>query len=587
MRVKGAFFKRALGIFLALLLLVPNTAVFSVFGYEDDVEIIEMGRVHYTHAPKTFTFTVPQGAQKVEVGIYGRSPDQVNMFDGWNAWLQVNGEEVWRFKGTFEPYGAIFHDYIRGADLFFENGKNNWYDISSKVKPGQNTLTYYHYTAGDGFGLRVRITGGQRKTERTEIMDLGIIHYRNAPGSITITKPPELVKMEVGIYGSSSKMISQYGGWRGHLSINGRTIWKHSHQDSQLGGMFYNAVLGEYLPEKDYKNSWLDVTEQIVDGQNTISYDHFTGGPGIGVKVRMTYLAEPYDIEITGSTQQLYQTVITGRLTQEGKPVAGVQLGVEDPVQAVSTQTPITDSDGYFTYTTSPSYQVSDIIVFNFFYKGSQAPFLMKNAFKEYEVYEVPMAENDVFAALDDLSKENIYQLQNMKSGIPAGYDIGGTEIVGMEEDMYQVLKEEMIQTDYSELLEVVEWAGATALCAKGVATSKFTFGLSVIACKPLLLKLVKVGTEETIDVLKNNDYIDEETRQAFYGISDLAFGCASMEGPLDAASVLLDVADHSRRIIASDTVVNEHGQTVRVFEIADSGSDTANVILTIAEVVK
>ena len=37
------------------------------------------------------------------------------------------------------------------------NGKDSYYDVTCMVTPGENTITYYHFTDGPGIGVKVRI----------------------------------------------------------------------------------------------------------------------------------------------------------------------------------------------------------------------------------------------------------------------------------------------------------------------------------------------------------------------------------------------------------------------------------------------
>ncbi len=67
-----------------------------------------LGTITYQEAPRTWTINVPEGSDKVEVAIY---------------------------------------DY----------GKDSYYDVTSMVTTGENTITYYHFTDGPGIGVKVRI----------------------------------------------------------------------------------------------------------------------------------------------------------------------------------------------------------------------------------------------------------------------------------------------------------------------------------------------------------------------------------------------------------------------------------------------
>ena len=46
---------------------------------------------------------------------------------------------------------------MQGKEVRGNIGKDSYYDITSMVIPGKNTITYYHYTGGPGVGVKVRI----------------------------------------------------------------------------------------------------------------------------------------------------------------------------------------------------------------------------------------------------------------------------------------------------------------------------------------------------------------------------------------------------------------------------------------------
>jgi hypothetical protein len=113
--------------------------------------------VHYTQAPKTWTIDVPQNFDKVEVGVYGKGKDEVNQYGGWAAYMEINGDYTWKFMRYDDTLGGIIHDYIKGREVQESTGKGKWLDVTSMVKSGKNTSSYYHYTAGDGIGVKVRV----------------------------------------------------------------------------------------------------------------------------------------------------------------------------------------------------------------------------------------------------------------------------------------------------------------------------------------------------------------------------------------------------------------------------------------------
>lgn len=117
-----------------------------------------LGTITFSEAPRTWTITVPEDFEKVEVATYGYGKeDEQHMYGGWNAWLKVNGEYAWKFTRFDQELGHFVHDYLKGEEIRGSTGKDSYYDITSMVTPGENTITYYHYTAGPGIGVKVRI----------------------------------------------------------------------------------------------------------------------------------------------------------------------------------------------------------------------------------------------------------------------------------------------------------------------------------------------------------------------------------------------------------------------------------------------
>lgn len=82
----------AVSILLALFLALN----FQYVRAQEPSEVIEedLGVVHFTESPKTWTVDIPQDFQTVEVGVYSKGKDEVNQYGGWDAYLKVNGEYV-------------------------------------------------------------------------------------------------------------------------------------------------------------------------------------------------------------------------------------------------------------------------------------------------------------------------------------------------------------------------------------------------------------------------------------------------------------------------------------------------------------
>ena len=117
-----------------------------------------LGTITHQQAPKTWTISVPEGSEKVEVAIYGYGKeDEGNMYGGWAAYLKVNGKYAWEFIRHDKELGGVIYDHLKGEEVLEVNGKDSYYDITSMVTAGENTITYYHFTGGSGIGVKVRI----------------------------------------------------------------------------------------------------------------------------------------------------------------------------------------------------------------------------------------------------------------------------------------------------------------------------------------------------------------------------------------------------------------------------------------------
>lgn len=133
------------------------TATVTSRQVQGEFSVSDLGVVHYTQAPKTWTIDIPQNFNKVEVAVYGSGKDETNQFEGWDAYLQLNGEYAWKFVRYDTKLGGIFYDYEKKMEIQESTVRGKWFDVTGRVKAGKNTITYYHYTAGDGIGVKVRI----------------------------------------------------------------------------------------------------------------------------------------------------------------------------------------------------------------------------------------------------------------------------------------------------------------------------------------------------------------------------------------------------------------------------------------------
>ncbi len=146
-----------IGRLIVSLIFVISLFVTVVEAQESGVIETDLGVVHYTQAPKTWTINVPQNFSKVEVAHYSSGKIEANKYMGWNGYLKLNGQYVWEFVRFDATLGGIIYDYIAGMEVRESTGRGMWLDVTSRINVGSNTITYYHYTEGDGIGVKVRI----------------------------------------------------------------------------------------------------------------------------------------------------------------------------------------------------------------------------------------------------------------------------------------------------------------------------------------------------------------------------------------------------------------------------------------------
>jgi hypothetical protein len=122
----------------------------------------------------------------------------------------------------------------------------------------------------------------------TEERGLGVIKASQAPKSWTVNLPQGYTRMELAIYGRGKKETNSFGGWKAWLKVNDKYAWKFVGFDKKQGGKIKNYLTGSQVWEKSGKGRWLDVTKICKPGSNKVTYYHYTGGSGIGVKMRIT-----------------------------------------------------------------------------------------------------------------------------------------------------------------------------------------------------------------------------------------------------------------------------------------------------------
>jgi len=71
------------------------------------------------------------------------------------------------------------------------------------------------------------------------------------------------------------------------LKVNGKYAWKFTRFDQKLGHFVHDYLQGKEIRGNIGKDSYCDITSMVTPGKNTITYYHYTEGPGLGVKVRI------------------------------------------------------------------------------------------------------------------------------------------------------------------------------------------------------------------------------------------------------------------------------------------------------------
>ena len=145
-----------------ILIVLASAIVMAMAGIGvASAEVIELdlGTVAFYQTPITWTIDVPADANKVEYCHYDYyDASHIFAFGGWVAWLKINGDYVYKWT-RYAPEGGYYYDYINGVERHQYWHVGEWTDVTSRANAGEeNTITYFHWTGGPGFGTKVRIT---------------------------------------------------------------------------------------------------------------------------------------------------------------------------------------------------------------------------------------------------------------------------------------------------------------------------------------------------------------------------------------------------------------------------------------------
>jgi len=435
-------------------------------------------------------------------------------------------------------------------------------------------------------------------------IDLGVVHYSDAPKTWILDVPENIVKVEIGLYGKGQTQINKYAGWNGYMKLNGNYIWRMLGLDSSGVAIIEDSILGQNVSELSGRSSWIDITGVVEPGENTLTYYHYTGGGGAGVKVHMMTSGdtdysgenEPaskdeilkqtgYTIDIISSELGYFATTIKGRLTNQGRGVGNVQIGVEDPLKSMSLLGPFTDDYGYFTYLTNPyvNYQAAE--EFLFAYGDAQEPYVIAQRFTQFKPEVYKLEENKVYENLSVTRKTNIEVYQKAVNGTAVVETLSDYEVKTVQQDLMEIMIESNLVNKVATGMEIVDWAGSVGMCAKGIVAAGPTGGASTVVCAPLGVKLVNEGVDVSTDILVDGGYISGESAKLIDEASNTATSCISITDPIDTASCLGAIVSGGLHVVSYELETNYYGQDAVVVKLSKEISGAVDYALVIVDI--
>ena len=164
--------KNKIKFYIILLLIIPLVLLFPVnyiYSQEEssDSEIFDTGRlIPFSDCPFDFIINVGDNFTKVEIQHYGQD-GSVDKFGGWKAWLEVNGDLVYEWLSWDSEIGAEWYDYTEQSYYYDNESRPDYTDITDYIHPGENIITFYHYTEGPGSGIIVKVYYGAKQEEES------------------------------------------------------------------------------------------------------------------------------------------------------------------------------------------------------------------------------------------------------------------------------------------------------------------------------------------------------------------------------------------------------------------------------------
>lgn len=428
--------------------------------------------------------------------------------------------------------------------------------------------------------------------------DFGIIHYSEAPKSFKINIPEDAKKVEIGVYGKDNTLVNKYGGWNAYMKLNGNYLWRMVGLDSNKVAIIEDYVLNASVEETSGRNKWQDISDLVQRGDNEITFFHYTGGDGIGVKVRIetassiketnnSIVEADYNISILSCDLRYFETIIKGKVTKNGRPVANIQIGVEDPLKKMSLIGPITDSYGNFEYRTEAYVDYRSGKCFLFFCGNTQMPYVIAERFTKYERVVESLEDNDVYTGLSDVRQNNVQLYQEIINGTKEVNSLSAYDTRRAKEDILDIMIDSALGEKVSSGMEIVDWAGSFGVCAEGMIASAPTGGVSMVQCAPLGIKLVGEGIDVSTDILVKKGLISGSSANVIDNVSSTAISCISVTDPLDSASCIGEIVSGGLHIVSYELENNDYGQAAVIIKLSKKASNVVDYGLVIIDAIR
>ncbi len=144
-----------------------------------------------------------------------------------------------------------------------------------------------------------------------------LIPYNECPYNFIIYVEPGFTKIELRHYGENGIRV-KFGGWKAWVEVNGQSIYSWSSFTEGEGSTWYDYTKGAYISDGEVQENFTDITDYIIDGNNTITFYHYTEGSGSGIEITIYYeTTEETTVETYTETTQAQETVLPTETQKE------------------------------------------------------------------------------------------------------------------------------------------------------------------------------------------------------------------------------------------------------------------------------